>query len=40
MTNYADNNFIIKSHEYLDHLEYDVKKSLEAITKGLKKLAL
>ena len=40
MTNYADDNFIIKSHVSLEQLIIDMKKSLEAITKWLKKSGL
>ena len=40
MINYADDNFIIRSHVNLDHLITDMKKSLEAITKWLKKSGL
>ena len=38
MINYADDNFIIRSHVNLDQLIKDMKKSLEAITKWLKNL--
>ena len=38
MINYADDNFIIRSHVNLDLLITDMKKSLEAITKWLKKI--
>ena len=32
MTNYADENFIIKSHINLEQLITDMKKSIESIT--------
>ena len=40
MTNYADDNFIIKSNKVLSRLIIDMEKSLEAITKWLKKSGL
>ena len=40
MTNYADDNFIIKCQKVLEQLIINMKKSLEAITKGLKKSGL
>ena len=39
MTNYADESFI-KSRKHLEHLVKDMKKSLEEITKWLKKSGL
>ena len=40
MTNYADDNFIIKTNKNLTQLIVDLRKSLEAITKWLKKIRL
>ena len=40
MTNYADDNFIIKTNKNLTQLIVDLRKSLEAITKWLKKSGL
>ena len=40
MTNYADDNFIKESNENLEQLIEDMKKTLEAIIKWLKKLGL
>ena len=40
MTNYADDNFIIKSSKTLVSLIDDMEKSLESITKWLKKSGL
>ena len=37
MSNYADDNFIIRSKSYLSEIINDMEKSLEAITKWLKK---
>ena len=40
MTNYADDNFIIRSNKVLTELMEDMRKSLEAITKWLKQSGL
>ena len=40
MSNYADDNFILRIDKNLVKLIMDMKKSLEAVTKWLKKLGL
>ena len=40
MTNYADDNYVIRCNKYISKLIPDMEKSLEAITKWLKKSGL